>query len=952
MVLMRLITLLIISSVLISCVTNKQFTQAPVSDQFKLGELLPTYVSSTTEIANISTNELIQTYRELLPYVDDDYKQAEVLARIADLESLLQEQLTQRAEDNGGEPYISNYSLAIEAYQMVLQQFSDRDNDAVYYQLAKAYDLSSEASNSYLALTELVNRYPESQYFLEAQFRRGDYLFGQAEYRMAQEAYQAVLELGDGTPFYENALYMHGWSLFKRSFYEPSLESFSKVLDRAIPPDGLIEGVIPSQIALVEDTIRIMSVIFSYLDGGPSITETYARLGERAYEGLLYERLGDLYFSQERYQDAIATYQIYIDKVPMADKVPELHNKVLETMLKAKFYTQAFIEKEKFIENYDVRGEYYAQARPERQEYLRQFLYAYIDEVARFYHARAQQAKKDISRFREPPPARKTAMLADYKLATEYYERFIVAFPEDLHAAEKSFMMGEAFSEISEFREAIVAYERTAYDFGINLFSEDSAYAAVIAYRKLIETEADEWQRNELIRSRLETQLLFVDNFFFSPYAKPILLDSIDMLYNEKNYEEAINQSERFIGLEPPGTPKERLAVYLVQGHSYFEMEIYDLAEKSYMEALALMEAKEHKQREELLDRIAASVYRHAESLAAEDKPMEAVEEFLRVSEVAPNSQYRKNAEYDAATYLLIAEEWQRALDVLVAYRARYDQQRISLDITSKILAAYEGLEEFQKAADELLRVSNLSKEALKKRQALFLAAEYYEKAGNDTRALEIYRDYAHLYPEPFDLAMEVRYKLSEMYKKMDDENRRRYWLDKIIIADRDAGAERTDRSRYLAAYSRNVFAEDYLNEFNGIRLTLPLRKSLTAKQAAMTEALRRYQQVIDYGVQEFTTQSLFHVGSIYAQLSKDLMESDRPRDLDELELEQYDMLLEEQAYPFEETAIEVHESNVQNAWHGSYDAWVEKSLKALAKLVPGRYNKQEAQRGYSDAIY
>src|SRR5690606_1493457 len=103
----------------------------------------------------------------------------------------------QRAEDNGGEPYISNYSLAIEAYQMVLQQFSDRDNDAVYYQLGKAYDLSSEASNSYLALTELVNRYPESQYFLEAQFRRGDYLFGQAEYRMAQEAYQAVLELGD-----------------------------------------------------------------------------------------------------------------------------------------------------------------------------------------------------------------------------------------------------------------------------------------------------------------------------------------------------------------------------------------------------------------------------------------------------------------------------------------------------------------------------------------------------------------------------------------------------------------------------------------------------------------------------------------------------------------------------------------------------------------------------------
>ena len=306
---MRLVVTLVVAILLVSCGSQSAKNEALQTDAFSLGDLYPAYVSATTTITNISTNELIETYRNLLPHLADDDRQADVMARIADLESLLQEQLTARAEDNNAEPYLPDYTLAIEAYQLVLQQFPDKNNDAIYYQLAKAYDLSSNAGGSYSALTELVNRYPQSTYYLEAQFRRGDYLFGQTEYKMAQDAYQAVLDLGDHTPFYENAVYMHGWSLFKRSYYEPSLVSFSKVLDRTMPENGLIEDVNSSQLSLVEDSLRIMSVIFSYLDGHKTITETYAQLGARTYEGLLYERLGDLYVSQQRYQDAIATYK-------------------------------------------------------------------------------------------------------------------------------------------------------------------------------------------------------------------------------------------------------------------------------------------------------------------------------------------------------------------------------------------------------------------------------------------------------------------------------------------------------------------------------------------------------------------------------------------------------------------------------------------------------------------
>ena len=67
-------------------------------------------------------------------------------------------------------------------------------------------------------------------------------------------------------------------------------------------------------------------------------------------------------------------------------------------------------------------------------------------------------------------------------------------------------------------------------------------------------------------------------------------------------------------------------------------------------------------------------------------------------------------------------------------------------------------------------------------------------------------------------------------------------------------------------------------------------------------------------------------------------MESERPRDLSAEELEQYDLLLEEQAFPFEEKAIGIHEANARRAMDGVYDDWVRKSYAALAAMKPARY--------------
>ena len=60
------------------------------------------------------------------------------------------------------------------------------------------------------------------------------------------------------------------------------------------------------------------------------------------------------------------------------------------------------------------------------------------------------------------------------------------------------------------------------------------------------------------------------------------------------------------------------------------------------------------------------------------------------------------------------------------------------------------------------------------------------------------------------------------------------------------------------------------------------------------------------------------------------------------LELEQYDLLLEEQAFPFEEKAIQAHEANLKRIEQGRYDDWIKRSHSALLQIAPGKYAKRE----------
>ena len=193
--------------------------------------------------------------------------------------------------------------------------------------------------------------------------------------------------------------------------------------------------------------------------------------------------------------------------------------------------------------------------------------------------------------------------------------------------------------------------------------------------------------------------------------------------------------------------------------------------------------------------------------------------------------------------------------------------------------------------------------------------------------------------------------KIIEIYKRSGNTRKYNAWLEKIVSAEAKGGSQRTARTKYLAVSAAYLLAEPEYQAFNKIRLTIPLKNSLKRKKKSMKAALATYEKIAGYQVSEYTTAASYRIAEIYNQFSKDLMKSQRPKGLKADELEQYVVLLEEQAYPFEEKSIKIHQANAARTAQGIYDQWVKKSFEVLQKFRPNQYQKPERSEVISNDI-
>ena len=920
---------------------------------------------------------IVENYQTLLHLTDDPETKVNLQQRLAELEmvksengdaglddeeSVEDQERTEESNDNlveqpkqtGDQYHSSLYADTIEAYVALLAAYPDRpENDKLLYQLSKAYELNTQLEEAIATLALLTAQYPDSAYWVEAQFRTAEFLFSDMQYQAAEDAYLSVVNHPDSSSFYQNALYMLGWSQFKQELYGATLDTYISFLDyrfKEINPPAEID---PSTQQQLGDVMRVMSWIFTERDGASSIKTLFQKTGSRQYEHLLYSRLATEYLEKKRYLDTAATYQAYIDLYPNTEYAAIYFGRKIDAYLAGSFLDLAFKEKAAFVaqygnlENFSADGPTVWLIDGQQETHIRLKQYTY--ELATHYHATAQKTKD------------KSKKTGEYQQATSYYRRYVVLFPSDQATPEAYYFLAETLYQTNQYSAAIQAYERSAYQYPVAEYSADAGYGAVHSYQKLLSSIAKEQidQYNQTLSLKIESQLRFTERFRNDSRMAAILTITIEELFTQNRYQESIETASRLLARSPEDTqPSQIKTARLITAHSLFALEKYAEAEIAYLQ---LRDASRHKKPNQqqkkdytaLNEQFAASIYKQAEQANALGDSQLAIDHFLRIIKLAPDSSIRSSAQYDAIVKMTSLKQWGPAADQILDFRTRFPANALNANTPHLLITALQNLERWPEAADELVKLSNNSEIVDEKRSTLFLAAQTYEKAGNANQAIQYYRQYAHAYPLPLDDALESRHRLEQLYLAAGEDSKRRYWLNKIIVLDSSTSkAERTDRSRYLAAQASLVFAEDTRIGFEQIKLTLPLKKSIKKKKKSFDKTIAQYNKVLGYQVAEFSTIASFKMAAIYQQLSTDLMASQRPANLNELELEQYEMLLEEQAYPFEEEAIALHESNAQKSWIGIYDEGVKSSFESLSELLPARYNKHEAVITYSHELF
>ena len=885
------------------------------------------------QVPELPVAQVVDNYLEVLEIVEDEKVRHQVNTRLADLQMTISEEAL---IEGTTESETGLFATPISLYESLIENPSeDQDTERLMYQLSKAYALDAQSEQSNEVLEQLLEEYPDSAFAAEAEFRLAERAFSNGNYDLSMNHYSGVVALGEQTDFYDNALYMLGWSEFKLNRYEPALTSFISVLDRLINQQEGLEELTNTQKNLAEDTLRVSSIAFSYLGGAQSIQETLAQLGPRSYSALLYQNLGSLYESQERYRDAADTYLTFVKDQPFSDRAPDFSAAALQTYYDGNFPSLILPAKEEFIVNYGIRSNYWTLKDFSIQAKLKPYLHEYLQELASFNHALAQDTNIELE-----AQERNEA----YHKAASFYDDFVLTFPSDDEAPKSAFLMGEALFAAKAYAGAADAYEKVAYEYGDFEYGGNAGYNAILAIENhmvnLPEPTLTVWRDRKVASS-----IRFADSYPFDNRAVGVLAQAGDILYESNQLESAIEVSTRITVWQPRPDFELLRNAWLIIGHSQFDLDRFIQAESAYIELLAIL-PPEDDLIPQIEERIAASVYRQGEQLAAQGLLQEAINKLLSIRDSSPGSEIATTAHFDAINYLMELEDWNNASIELENFANSYPLHPLNTQIPAKQALVYQELEQWERAADALLAMIQYETDPEIKRQTLYLSAELMTRAGAENRAKTILERYVASYPSPPEFAMEAYYQLAELNK--DSRLTRNRWLNSILSRADSSNA----RARYLGAWAASDLADQEYGKYASLKLTLPLRESLQAKQASLQTTLGAYNRVLDFGVAEFTTQASFKIGEIYAELSRAMLESQRPNDLDALALEQYDILLEEQAYPFEEQAIEVHEANIQRSWNGDYDRWVKDSFTALGKLLPGRYNKVESRTEVSRGIH
>ncbi len=874
-----------------------------------IGDMRPVFLKfSAQAMPSISPREVARRYQRLFDESDEPEVRIDALNRLTNLQARAGDLLTLSAEQEA-----SIYREAIHSYEMIVSSGSFQGRlDELLYQSAKAYAYIGREQESVVRLKQLVGLYPSSELVPEARFRIAEAAYTNGHYPEAEQGYRQLLAGNADTMLKSRARYMLGWAQFKQGNPERAGETFLAVLDEFAEQSDGFNRLPAASADIIRDTFRIIGIMAANAGGEAALAELLAQSGGRSYDFLLYDTLADYYAARDRYQDSVAVVEAFLSRSPRHASAPAFRAQLVDVWQRAGDSERILAAKADYVAAYPADGE----ALLEGADLERWRDYART--LADYHYHRAGTM---------------TASAAGaFATAAQYYQG--LALRESAPGPVRR-LAGDAWLQAGQWERALAMYEQAGFEDPAFEGAADAAWAAI---RLRVDMLAEDGAATGL--DQLATTADRFAGLFPADERLPALqADLANRLLAVDRNDEAAVYAARAVAHERVTRP-DAYSAWLVQARVHMSSSRFSAAEQAWREALVLAgkdsEPGAGFDGAAVRDQLAISIYRQGEAARDNGDVDQAVAHFQRISSVHPDSVVAIKGRYDAATSLLAAQRWQAAINELQRFRSDYPGHDLSSGITDKLVHAYEASGQPVRAADELMAASTDSADGWPRR---LRAAELYHRAERPDSRNRIYQDYLAQAAEP--AAADDHLARQQMRQRLLASGLDTHRLRAELVATELASPWHSEQSLAWAAEAALVLARQAGDEFRAVRLTLPLHRSLSRKQQTLDAARQWYRQADTLGGDQVRSQSLYHRAELYRALAADIRASSLPAGLTELEASQYRLLLDEQAYPFEDKAIELHVANHQLVSRGVYDQWVRQSLQALAELFPGRYARK-----------
>lgn len=915
----RLQRLLGITLLAVSCpvLAQESFRVELGRDGETIGDMRPVFLEFKTQpMPAISPVEVARRYQKLFDSSGEPEVRIDALARLSNIQRFTDQDVSISQED---EQRI--YREAIESYDAVINRGSYHGKlDELLYQMAKAQSFIGQVDASTDRLKQLVGLYPRSELVPEARFRIAEAAFSAGNYTSAEEEYSRLISGEGGDALKTKARYMLGWSQYKQgpTAWRRAAVSFLTVLNGLSNNTDQFTNVSKADAGVIEDTFRIVALMAAEADGVESIAAWSQDVSGDAriesFNELLYDRLADLYATKGRYAESVAVGKAFVNRYPEHPTVPAFYAQSVDVWRMAGRPDSIREAQADYVAAFSASDQYSGLTADDQAQWI-----TFTKKLADYHYDQGESAGGEFrgSYFRK---------------AAEYYAQLA---PRESAPGETLRLEGDAWLQAGQHDQALAAYEKAAYQAPDYEGAADAGWAALTLKRESVDAQ------NSLgvsLSQLADSTEKWVAAFPNDPRAPKINSNVANRLVAEQNYERARSFAQSAIG-HTSVSAAVTYSSFLVLGETYVADQSYGLAENTWRKALTLassgtLENASEDDAERIRRQLAASIYQQGEQASDAGKTDIAVAHFQRIDSVLPGSDIAIKGRFDAANTLLKGERWLAAVNELSRFREDFPNNKLSDSISEKLVYAYTSAGKPERAADELMQGSPSVESQVR-------AASLYHEADAIDKRNAIYVSYLDQSPEAL--------RPEQASDHVQQQTMRHRLIESGIAGDQHRVAMieaelnsqwHTDETLVRAGQAAMDLGQIQANRFAAVELRAPLAKSLERKQAFLESARARYAQAEQLAGEALLSQSTYRRAELYRQMAQSLMASEAPSELNEMETMQYQMLLEEEAYPFEEKAIALHEQNHKRVASGVFDQWIEQSMQVLARLFPGRYDR------------